>query len=160
MGTEELWWISPAFIWVFGLPFILFYRVLPESPIYLKNLGRFEESEFMINSLYPKQGEAGLDMQVASSQPDQAGDSQPKITLKDLKTDSNLHKAMIYILILTLGENFTGMLMLSFYTQRVILTFNLSKFATQLISIALAALRLVGSLAGSAGIWQVCFKVS
>ena len=151
LGTEQLWWISPGFIWVFSLPYILGYRLIPESPIYLKNLGQIEKSEEMVNHLYPKQNQSGLDMQVSISNKEREGKEggSTRITLKDLKSDSQLHKALIYVLLLTLGENMTGMMMLSFYSQRIVLTFNLSKFSTQLITIALAVVRLVAALAGS-----------
>ena len=184
LGTDEYWHYLLLIVVIFKVPFYVFYRAIPESPIYLKKIGKIEEAKRTVIGLYRKKGDSqmahGRHDQEASNRSDSEGritkhctkskmetmdlrlsrndtninqtnltEQDRTLTFKDIKYDPTLHKMLIYIIILCLGEVLTGQLIINLYSKRVIDTFNFSHMTSQLLTIVLAVVRLMATVVGS-----------
>jgi len=205
LGHDEAWWIPYGFVLLPISLFLFTYHKIPESPIWLRNQGRFGEAKLVQHHLYPKgvrmdmrvsradiyegvpqvddisgeihvmeqstitwqeesfQKEISTDEDLISEE--RRGDSAAAKKLQEIsvtvnwqliKKDSNFHKAFIYVTIFCLADQFSGILILQVYSQRLISSFDVSKLATQLINVGLAIICLAGGWIGSwaAGKWQ------
>ena len=118
----------------------------------------------MIGHLYKvKEGQdqdLGLDLRVSAKSQDTSkqvakghhktpNEKCQQPSWSEIKSNTTLHKTMVYTAILAVSECMTGMIMLSLYTQRIVATFDLSKIATQMVTIGAALVRLAFALLAS-----------